>query len=152
MVKRALLLILLAAAGLFAVRSVSRWRARTAYEGFAEAWTHGDMAEAKKYGTDEAATHALKEASLRGLQSGAAMEAFRGTRYSYESESRTDSGDVELQVRQTIFFDPPGITSAIGGAMYTGISHTVTLRNTSEGWRVVAFEPKYLDMGPVRKR
>jgi hypothetical protein len=80
------------------------------------------------------------------------MEAFRGKRYVYESETRTESGDVELQVHQTIFFDPPGITSAIGGAMYTGIRHTATLRNTADGWKVVAFEPKYLDMGPTRRR
>lgn len=150
--KKALLLILLAGVAYAGWRSVSRWRARSAYEGFAEAWTRGDMAEAKKYGTDEAATHALKEASLRGLPSGAAMEAFRGTRYVYESETRTESGDVELQVHQTIFFDPPGITSAIGGAMYTGIRHTAALRNTADGWKVVAFEPKYLDMGPTRRR
>src|SRR6476646_8472350 len=149
--KKALLLILLAGVAYAGWRSVSRWRARGAYEGFAEAWTHGDMAEAKKYGTDEAAEHALKQASLRGLQSGALMEAFRGTRYLYESERRTDTGDLELQVLQTIFFDPPGTTSAIGGAMYTGIRHTATLRSTADGWRVVAFEPKYLDMGPTRR-
>ena len=150
--KRIVVLIVLAAVAFFGWRSVSRWRARTAYEGFAEAWTHGNMADAKKYGTEECARHALEKASLRGLESGQAMEAFRGTRYRYEKESRSDSGELELEVHQTIFFDPPGITSAIGGAMYTGIHHSATLRNGPGGWQVVAFEPRYIDMGPLRKR
>jgi hypothetical protein len=150
--KRIVLLIVLAGAAFLGWRSVSRWRARTAYEGFAEAWTHGNMAEAKRYGTDDCARHALEAASLRGLESGRAMEAFRGTRYRYEKESRSESGDLELEVHQTIFFDPPGITSAIGGAMYTGIHHSATLRKTSGAWQVVAFEPRYVDMGPVRRR
>ena len=99
--KRIVLLIVLAGVAFLGWRSVSRWRTRTAYEGFAEAWTHGDL---------------------------------------------------ELEVHQTIFFDPPGITSAIGGAMYTGIHHSATLRNTPNGWRVIGFEPRFVDMGPLRRR
>ncbi|HYK42133.1 MAG TPA: hypothetical protein VE007_07055 [Thermoanaerobaculia bacterium] len=150
--KKIVLVAVVAGVAFFGWRSVSRWRARTAYEGFAEAWTHGNMVEARKYGTEECARHALQDASLRGLQSGSAMEAFRGTRYRYEKETVSDAGDLELEVHQTIFFDPPGITSAIGGAMFTGIHHSAKLRNDSDGWKVVAFEPRYIDMGPLRKR
>ncbi|HEY6146166.1 MAG TPA: hypothetical protein VIZ69_00650 [Thermoanaerobaculia bacterium] len=150
--KRIVLLIVVAGVAFAGWRTASRWRAKTAYEAFAEAWTHGNMADAKKYGTEECAKHALEERSLRGLESGQAMEAFRGTRYRYEKETVSDGGDLELEVHQTIFFDPPGITSAIGGAMYTGIQHSATLRNTPEGWRVIAFEPRYIDMGPLRRR
>lgn len=150
--KKILLLVLLAGAAFIGWRSLTRWRAKAAYEGFAEAWTHGNMADAKKYGTEECARQALEKASLRGLESGSVMEAFRGTRYRYEKETVSDAGDLELEVHQTIFFDPPGITSGIGGAMYTGIHHSAKLRHDSDGWRVIAFQPRYIDMGPMRRR
>jgi hypothetical protein len=150
--KKILLVALVAGVAFFGWRSVTRWRAKAAYEAFAEAWTHGNLADAKKYGTEECARHAIEKASLRGLESGSAMEAFRGTRYRYEKETVSGAGDLELEVHQTIFFDPPGITSGIGGAMYTGIHHSATLRKDPEGWRVVAFEPRYIDMGPLRRR
>jgi hypothetical protein len=51
-----------------------------------------------------------------------------------------------------IAFDPPGITSAIGGAMVMSFHHSVRLRKTSEGWKVVAFHPALLEMSEVRRR
>ena len=150
--KRLIGLALLVVLSLFGYRSFSGWKAYQAYEGFAEAWVRGDEAEAGKYGDAAAVRHALEERSLRGTPSGSILEAFRGTRYSVESRSRTAGGEVEFEVQQTIHFDPPGTTTAIGGAMYTHFRHRAIVRETPEGWRVVSFEPTYLDMGEIRHR
>ena len=80
------------------------------------------------------------------------MEAFRGTRYSVESKTRTAGDDLELVVRQTVLFDPPGVTTGLGGAMYAHFRHAATVHETPDGWRVVAFEPTYVDMGELRRR
>ena len=80
------------------------------------------------------------------------MEAFRGTRYSVESKRRNDDGDVELVVNQTIFFDPPGVTTGIGGAMFARYRHAATVRKTDDGWRVVAFEPTFIEVKEIRRR
>ena len=98
------------------------------------------------------ATRAIEKQPLRGLQSGTIIEAFRGTRYVVESTTRSPEGDLLLEVMQTIQFDPPGVTTAINGAMYTHIHHSATVRKTPDGWKVVAFEPKFIDMGELRKR
>ena len=95
---------------------------------------------------------ALDGHAFTGMPSGAVLEVFHGTLYQVESKERLPDGDVQLEVKQTIFFDPAGVTSAIGGAMATHIHHSATVRRTAEGWRVVAFEPKYLDMGMLRRR
>jgi hypothetical protein len=131
-------------------RWYSGWKALHAYEKFAEAWVHGDKTEAARYGDAETVRHALDDRSLRETEGGATMEAFRGERYSVESKTRSPGGDVELQIRQSIFFDPPGTTSAIGGAMVAHFRHRATVRKTSDGWKVVAFEPTYLDMAATR--
>jgi hypothetical protein len=124
----------------------------SAYEKFADAWTRGDKDEMGRHGTADAAKDAFENHNLRGLQSGAAMDALHGTRYAVESKTAAPGGDLKIEATQTIYFDPPGATTGIGGAMWTHIHHSATLRKTAEGWRIVAFEPKYVDMGEVRRR
>jgi hypothetical protein len=144
--------LILAGAALLGYRWFVGWRAYKAYEGFAEAWAREKKAVATQFGDEEAVRQAFEKKTLRGNPGGAAMEAFRGTRYSVESKARSGEGDFELVVNQTIFFDPPGVTSGIGGAMFARYRHAATVRKTAEGWRVVAFEPTYLEMGEMRKR
>jgi hypothetical protein len=150
--KKVIGLVLLAGAAVVGDRWLQTSGAVSAYEKFAEAWVLGDKARAMKYAQAETATRAVEKQSLRGLQSGAIIEAFRGTRYEIESTARSPEGDIVLEVRQTIQFDPPGITSAITGAMYTRIHHSATVRKTPDGWKVVAFEPKFIDMGELHLR
>ena len=149
-VKKVLWVLVLAAAVLLGVRWFSGWRAVTVYERFAGAWMRGNKAEAMKYGEADA-LRALDKQQLRGMPSGTIIEAFHGTLYDIESKTRSPEGDLRLEVKQTILFDPPGATTGIGGAMFTHIHHSATLRRTAEGWKVVAFDAKYLDMGEVRR-
>lgn len=150
--KKLVSVLILAGAAAFGYRWFLGWRAYGAYEGFAEAWVHEDRSAGRKYGTEEAVRHAFEDRSLRGTPGGGMMEAFRGTRYSVESKTRSPGGDVELTVKQTVFFDPPGVTSAIGGAMFAHFRDVATVRRTAGEWRVVAFEPTYLDAGDSRRR
>lgn len=144
--------IALAAAAFFGFRWYAGWSAYKAYEGFAEAWVHESEADAARYGDAATVKHALKDRAIRGTQGGAAMEALRGDRYEVESRERTPAGDVNLVVKQTVHFDPPGVTTGIGGAMYAHFRHTATVHEDKDGWRVVAFEPEYIDMGEIRRR
>ena len=150
--KKAIAVLVVAASAFLGYRFFEGWRAYRAYEGFAEAWVHEDEAAAGRYGDAETVRHALKERAIRGTRGGAAMEALRGDRYLVESKTRTPDGGIELIVRQTVHFDPPGVTTGIGGAMYAHFRHTASVRHTAEGWRVVAFEPVFLDMGELRRR
>lgn len=86
------------------------------------------------------------------MRGGAVMEAFRGERFAIESKSRLPGGDLRIEARETSFFDPPGATTAIGGAMFTNIRHSVTLRGGPSEWKVVNFEATFLDMGETRGR
>jgi len=150
--KRVLAALVLAGLGFFAYRWYAGRAAYSAYEGFAQTWAREDKNAAAKYGDAEAVRHAFEARSLRGTKGGAAMEAFRGTRYAVESRHESPSGDVELVVVQSIFFDPPGVTTGIGGAMVARFRQTATVRKSPDGWRVVAFEPTFLDMEEIRRR
>jgi hypothetical protein len=55
-------------------------------------------------------------------------------------------------MRQIVAFDPPGLTTGLGGAMAASFRHVITMRRTPEGWRVVGFEPKFLDEVSTRVR
>ena len=150
--KKLVLAVVLAGGLLAGYRWFADWRAVSVYEKFATAWTRGENEEAAQYGEPGAVKDALDRQALRGLPSGAIMEAFRGERYAIESKTRLPGGDLRIEARQTIFFDPPGATTGIGGAMYTHIHHSVTLRDNGAGWKVVAFKAAYVDMGETRRR
>lgn len=150
--KKLIGVLLLAGAAFYGFRWYTAWRAYGAYENFAEAWVHESEADAARYGDAGAVKHALKERAIRGTRGGAAMEALRGDRYEVESRSRTPEGDFTFVVKQTVHFDPPGVTSGIGGAMYAHFRHTATVHKTPDGWRVIAFEPEFVDMGEIRRR
>ncbi|HKF44250.1 MAG TPA: hypothetical protein VKG01_14200 [Thermoanaerobaculia bacterium] len=151
--KKLLLLAVLAAAAWF---GYTKWfadrEAIQAYEKFAHAWSRGDTDEAARHGEKQVAENAIQSQNLRGMRSGSIMEAFHGERYEIESKTAQPDGGVRLEVKQTILFDPPGATTGIGGAMWTTIHHSATLHRTPEGWKVTAFEAKYLDMGETRRR
>ena len=148
-----LFLLLLVAGGAFAAfRWFERHRANAAYEGFAESWAREKREAAARFGDAETVRRAFEVTPLRKYPGGAAMEAYRGERSSIESRESAPDGGVALTATQTIFFDPPGVTSAIGGAMFARFRHAATVRKTPEGWRVVAFEPAYLEMGELRRR
>jgi hypothetical protein len=41
--------------------------------------------------------------------------------------------------------------TAIGRAMFARFHEAATVRGTSHGWEVVAFEPTFVEMGTMRK-
>jgi hypothetical protein len=150
--KKLILLAVVLIAGLLGYRWLGERRAYKAYEKFADAWARGDRVAAAACGDDDAVVQAFEKKALRGTPGGAAMEAFRGTLYAVESRSNSPEGDTELVVRQTILFDPPGVTTGIGGAMFARFRHVARVRKTGDGWKVVGFEPTYLEMGELRRR
>ena len=129
--KRLFWILVLAGAVLLGYRWFVGWRAVSAYKSFAEAWTHDDRAAALEHAPAEAVKNALDRHAFSGMPSGAILESFHGTLYQVESKTRLPDGDYRLEVKQTIFFDPAGVTSAIGGAMATHIHHSATVHKTA---------------------
>jgi hypothetical protein len=150
--KNFVLLALLAGAGWFGYPLVLRMQQESCYRKVADAWAIGQTDEALRYTECDAVRKSLEEHPLRSLVDGRMIEAWRGVTYRIESSSREEGGDVALEAKQRLAFDPPGITSAIGGAMWVSFHHSVKLRRTGEGWRVVAFTPKFLDFERVPRR
>ena len=150
--KKYVLLALLAGAGWFGYLFVLRMQRESCYKKVADAWAIGQTDEALRYAEGDAVRKSLEEQTLRSLVDGRMIEAWRGVSYTIESSSKEEGGDVALEAKQRLAFDPPGITSAIGGAMWVSFHHSVKLRHTSEGWRVVAFTPKFLDFERIPRR
>jgi len=150
--KKLLLVAVLAAAGWYGYKWFADREAVKAYEKFAHAWTRGYKDEAIRVSDKSVAEKAIDNQNIRGMRSGSIMEAFHGERYEVESRHVLPDGDVQLEVKQTVYFDPPGATTGIGGAMWTTIHHSAKLHRTPEGWRVASFDAKYLDMGETRRR
>jgi hypothetical protein len=150
--KKLIFVVALAVAAWFGYRWFVERRAVAAYKAFAHAWTRGDKAEAVKHGNEAVAEKAIDRQNLRGMPSGAIMEALHGEIYTIESKTSLPDGDLQLEVKQTILFDPPGATTGIGGAMWTNIHHSATLHRGADGWKVAAFDARFLDMGETRRR
>lgn len=150
--KKIVLLVLFAGGAVWAFNAYKARGAFEAYRGFAEAWAKEDRVKAEKFGGKDVIKHAFDERALRGNRGGAAMEAFRGTNYEVQERTNDAGSDVRFVVMQTIRFDPPGATTGIGGAMWAKYRDEATVTKTSDGWRVTAFEPTFVDMGDIRRR
>lgn len=150
--KKLLVLLVLAGAGYLAYHQATLPGPTDAYEKFADAWARGHHEEALKFAKGDAVASALERKPLAGLMNASTMEAFRGTRYTILSTSELQDGDLLIQANQTIAFDPPGAATATSGAMYAAFRHSATVRKTPAGWKVVSFDPTFLEVGQTRKR
>ena len=73
------------------------------------------------------------------------------SRFNIESRTATNLG-VTLHAVQTVLFNPPGVESAVKPAMYATLNQTVTLRKTSDGWKITSFENKFDRMDSLTAR
>jgi len=142
--KRLLLVLLLAGAGYGAYRWFVEDAPGRVFHEFARLWALEDTPAAAALTTGDAARAAVESRILRGVVR-APMEALRGSRQVVESRERTADGAVSLTVQQFVFYDPPGITSGIGGAGVAIIRHVARLEKTADGWRVASWTPTFLD-------
>ncbi len=78
------------------------------------------------------------------------VEAYHGQTFAKKSSESLPSGDVKLLVSEVLFFDPPGATSAIGGAMMASFDDTVVLSKKSGSWKVVSFDRVFLKADSTR--
>ena len=73
------------------------------------------------------------------------------SRFNIESRTATNLG-VTLHAVQTVLFNPPGVESAVRPAMYATLNQTVTLRKTSDGWKITSFENRLDKMDSLAAR
>jgi len=131
---------------------VSRGVPVSTYEKFAEAWVRGYKDEALRLTQGKGAARAVHRYPRVGLVPAAMVEAIHGVGEKVKSFEKVGGGDVAIEAKQTLAFDPPGVTAAIGGAMLMFFHHSVRMRKTSEGWKIVAFKPTFLEMHETRRR
>ena len=150
--KRLLLAALVLGAAFLAYRRFAPDEPVRTYRRFAEAWARSRYEDAARLSEGEAVSRALGRQSVSNLFGGPWIETLHGMRLTIESREEKENGDVSIEARQLLFFDPPGITSGLGGAMYASFRHSATLKKTPDGWKLTAFEAKLLEAGPMRRR
>jgi hypothetical protein len=147
--KKVLLVLAAAAAAFAAYRYVVVEAPTRACRDFLRAWANEDTASAAAWTSGDVARKAVEQRILRGVVRWP-MDALRGSRLEIESRENAADGTVVVTSRQRIRFDPPGVTSAVGGAAEATVRHVARLRRTSEGWRVVEWAPAFLDARAIR--
>ena len=149
--KKLLLIAVALGAALLAYRYSLRAAPISAYEKFAEAWVRGNEEAALHLAEGEEAWRAVRRHPRVGLVPAVMVETIHGVGEKIESLEKTDSGEWVIEAKQTVGFDPPGATSAFGGEMAMIFHHSVRLRKTPEGWKVVAFNPTLLETRVTRR-
>ncbi|MET0621102.1 MAG: hypothetical protein ABW056_12530 [Thermoanaerobaculia bacterium] len=149
--KKILLLLLLAGGGVFGYRYAVVDAPVRACREFLRAWAKEDTPAAAAMTEGETAKKAVETRILRGVCR-APMEALGGSRATLESRSAGPAGEMVLTMRQVVAYDPPGQTSGFASSMAASFRHAVTMKKTAAGWKVAAFEPKFLEAVPTRRR
>ena len=124
---------------------------RQHYRGFAEEILH------RRYDAAAAMTDAIPAADLQkqGSQEriGAGPPMFQTifpSRFVIETSEMSGDGTLTLHAVQTVLFNPAGVESAVRPAMYAKLNQTVSLRKTSSGWKVTAFENRFATMDSMK--
>ena len=149
--KKILLVLLLAGAGVFAYRYAVVGAPIRACRECLKAWGREDTPAAAAMTDGEKAKKAVETHILRGVCR-APMEALGASRSTVESRADGPGGEVTLTMRQDVAFDPPGQTSGFASSMSASFRQVVTMKKTPDGWKVSGFEPTYLDAVSTGKR
>lgn len=113
------------------------------YKTFATAVAYGHREEALQFADSEEVLGGPEE--NRGQNTGGMpVEALTGISYALESETKNSDGTVTVQAIQSVRFDPPGATSAMG-AMASKYRQTATLQKTNDRWLVTSLESEFLE-------
>ena len=142
--KKVFLLLLVAGAAFAAYRYFVVEAPARAFHAFARAWALEDTPAAAAWTTGDAAKKAVESKILRGVVRDP-MEALRGSRQEAETREDASDGTVVLTVKQFVQYDPPGITSGVGGAAVAEVRHVARMKKTAEGWRVAEWTPTFLN-------
>jgi hypothetical protein len=120
------------------------------YKQFATACAKGDREQALQFAESEDVLGGDVKDNKRFI-GGVPAEALHGISIKIESETKNDDGSVSIQAIQQIYFDPPGATSAIGGAMTSIFRQTADLTKTASGWKITAFENELVETKETRE-
>ena len=113
------------------------------YQKFATAVARGDHDEALRYAKTPDVLGG--EEQNRGQNTGGMpVDALMAIRYSRESEKKNPDGTVTVVAMQSVHFDPPGTTSAMG-ALISKYRQTATLEKSSGKWVVTALDSEFVE-------
>src|SRR5215471_15103219 len=84
------------------------------YRSFATALGNGDRTGAQAYAENDSVLGG-SEQNRRVTSGGMPVDAFMGYTFTRESETKNPDGTVTIVALESVRFDPPGITSAMGG-------------------------------------
>jgi hypothetical protein len=153
-VKRVIALLLFAAVAFIGWRYyASSIAPERRYKQFAEEVLH------RRYNAAAGMTDGMSEADVAraGTQerigAGPAMfQTIFPSKFAVSSRETAPDGALVLHAVQTVFFNPAGVESATRPAMFATMNQTVTLRRTSGGWKVAAFENTFDKMDSTTGR
>ena len=122
---------------------------RAHYKKFADEILHRRYDAAAAMTDGISASDLEKQGSQEHIGAGPAMfQTLFPSHYTIESSDMSE-GTLTLHAVQTVYFNPPGVESAIRPAMYAKLNQTVSLRKKSDGWKVTSFENKFASMDSV---
>ena len=114
-----------------------------AYKNFATAVARGDRDEALRYA--ESPDVIGGEDQNRGQNTGGMpVAALMGIHYKRESQKKNSDGTLTIVALQSVHFDPPGATSAMG-AMISKYRQTATLTKSSDKWVVSSLQSEFVE-------
>jgi hypothetical protein len=152
MKRAAIVVVLLVVAFLAYRRYDSSWAPVRRYKAFANEVLHRRYDAAAAMADGLTAVQIEKVGSQEQIGAGPPMfQTLFPSIYRIESQESAADGSVTLRGEQMVLFNPVGVES-VRPAMYAKLNQVVQLRKGGEGWKVVAFENKFVTMDSMTGR
>jgi len=114
-----------------------------AYKSFSSALAYGDTEAAGEFTENTELLNGTDQNRYKSA-GGMPVDALTGIGYKLESETKNPDGTVTVQAIQSVRFDPPGATSAMG-AMISRYRQSVTMSKSADHWLVTSFQNEFLE-------
>jgi hypothetical protein len=115
-----------------------------AYKNFASALANGNKNQALQYADGPDVLGGPEE--IRGQTAGGIpVDALVGVSFARESETKNSDGTVTVVGVESVRFDPPGTTSAMG-ALTAKYRQTAVLHKSGGRWLVQSFKDEFVEM------
>ncbi len=123
----------------------SKGEAEKTFEEFGKAWAKVRFKDADPMMEGDAVKETFKKVSVMTVAR-CPIGVVGSVEFKDTSKTKNSEGGLDYSSHMTVFFNPPGVESALTATMWAKINFRATLKETGGVWKVCAMDPELIEV------